>query len=1368
MVKTLNEVLDLKDDLESSSNDTVAEQTESSTSTTDLDDPQETIIKKSEVVLLVKSTSAEPSPQETEKMGRRSKASEQTLVTHSSDSIGSRGYKFGLNNHFITMPDVKEQQDMKQLGTYNPATGDKLEEVARNGVSIGRDSQQGEVKVATVSAKTKESVGKYLESIRLAASTESSKEHAEGEHGAEDDDRCDLSVLVPSSAGALSSLSSLESCEPLKTFHHQEGHYQGRHPDRHDQPSDHNHSYTHQATLVTSSRHLVRGAPQLSPAHHHSRRHNMVNRTTKSRLPDSPITKRESLLPTSGSFYHDRMQGHSSVGGQQRLLDTVDESRYPFMTANGNQYMGDNLVLSRQTGATSASGRAANNANSELHWIEAKKQKELLAGGHDEDCASNSVLIKFSSIMYATFLVVLGCILHCSELRQQSKNSSDHIYTIVVALVGIIWLLFLQIDLQRYKKYASKFILIESIFSDQIKLQRQQQFKPHQDHPDGRPVFMGSGSVDPTARSTSSSSASLVNLDRLSMSTEMIFKKTAYKIFEEQQKHKLQLASGNHHQSYNQNFGDNHSHQIITSELSPRQRKRCLKNGAAGLRGHPNNLMRPAYKFLHGKMGANFYLKCGMAAFCFGSVIHEGLRFGQQLYFFATSNENCRDFAALMAHLVTPLYSFYQLFMMFKYSNLVINRHKILARFGLMHIIGTCVTFWIRTILEEAFEDFVHKMDYFKTQSKPVNLDASSMFTNRALLAAPTNADQQTSLANLLLGSLWPSETSVPFSLTNATTTVAPHGQPQQTDASLAHSALLALMSSPISATISPQLARHLPDSYACAQNTLLTTKSMNALPYLYPFTIEYNLLIAATFLSLYFNIGKVGHLSGGCSLPGQNNVGQSGVGSPMQAQRRLGTKVASKRHRTSSSGSSSSSSGASVINKRPDKATGWPSEASFVSGDQQSGAGSEHSSTAPVLGQPARFDALRFISGREPRPLADSAMGAGPRRREHEHEHEHEHELDKNPMGEYKSNFVVNADCHSANKGLFCGFFVLLVTLVTIVIFFVTINKPSHVQLGIKINLIQEVTLSSLILVVTLAAFRQIVRLNRSASLKDKISTDDVLMLIPLPFFFIHSLLSFRAETAALYSSTSMLSGPAPPQSAQAPPTSTGGRSPATGPPASSSSTGASSGDSANNPTTLAHQRSAQERGSDDGRLTNGPAELVQSRLNQLLLSLPSGQVPTRSWAHNGTNTNTGRQTVSGNEQRGTSRDQTQTTADKVDPFKLVTVALNLGVMVEVLVQTNFIIDGLRRCSDSRYLRFKKPGRELITFAILLNITYWIVATFETKSVEQYKTGIEYYGPLPYMFISHTTLPVMLFYRYHSSVCLAEIWNRAYKPSKR
>lgn len=264
------------------------------------------------------------------------------------------------------------------------------------------------------------------------------------------------------------------------------------------------------------------------------------------------------------------------------------------------------------------------------------------------------LLVRFSSIMYATFLVILGCILHCSELRQKSKNSSDHIYTIIVALIGIGWLMFLQGDLQRYKRYASKYILIESIFNDHKQKMRE---------------MSQTGATESAAtRSTSSSSASLVN-DRMSMNTEVIFKKTAYKMY---QRRAAALNGQLHPSGSVGKFTPSSYMQDLPFHKSASSRYSATTNNMKEDKEESlesEEHLVPAYKFLHGKMGANFYLKCGMAAFCFGHVIHEGLRFGQQLYFFGTGNVHCRDLAALFAHLITPLYSFYQLFMMFKYSN---------------------------------------------------------------------------------------------------------------------------------------------------------------------------------------------------------------------------------------------------------------------------------------------------------------------------------------------------------------------------------------------------------------------------------------------------------------------------------------------------------------------------------------------------------------------------------------------------------------------------------------------------------------------------------------------------------------------------
>lgn len=100
---------------------------------------------------------------------------------------------------------------------------------------------------------------------------------------------------------------------------------------------------------------------------------------------------------------------------------------------------------------------------------------------------------------------------------------------------------------------------------------------------------------------------------------------------------------------------------------------------------------------------------------------------------------------------------------------------------------------------------------------------------------------------------------------------------------------------------------------------------------------------------------------------------------------------------------------------------------------------------------------------------------------------------------------------------------------------------------------------------------------------------------------------------------------------------------------------------------------------------------------------------------------------------------------------------------VVQVIVQTPFIIDGLRRCSNSVELQESKPGRELITFLIICNIALWIIETLEIKSYETNGDRIRFYGHPLWTFLSHATLPLTLFYRFHSSACLVDIWKSAY-----
>lgn len=98
--------------------------------------------------------------------------------------------------------------------------------------------------------------------------------------------------------------------------------------------------------------------------------------------------------------------------------------------------------------------------------------------------------------------------------------------------------------------------------------------------------------------------------------------------------------------------------------------------------------------------------------------------------------------------------------------------------------------------------------------------------------------------------------------------------------------------------------------------------------------------------------------------------------------------------------------------------------------------------------------------------------------------------------------------------------------------------------------------------------------------------------------------------------------------------------------------------------------------------------------------------------------------------------------------------------------MQTPMIIDGLRRSSNSRQLRREKPGRELLTFLIVTNVAVWITMTFEVKSHTLQDDRDKFYGQELWTIIGHMCVPLMMFYRFHSSVCLVDIWKYAYEPA--
>ncbi|XP_065077097.1 proton channel OtopLc-like [Ochlerotatus camptorhynchus] len=104
---------------------------------------------------------------------------------------------------------------------------------------------------------------------------------------------------------------------------------------------------------------------------------------------------------------------------------------------------------------------------------------------------------------------------------------------------------------------------------------------------------------------------------------------------------------------------------------------------------------------------------------------------------------------------------------------------------------------------------------------------------------------------------------------------------------------------------------------------------------------------------------------------------------------------------------------------------------------------------------------------------------------------------------------------------------------------------------------------------------------------------------------------------------------------------------------------------------------------------------------------------------------------------------------------------------LLQILIQTPWIIDTLRRCSNTPELRKRKPGKELVTFLTIANVSLWIYYTFSVKTGDFGDERYEFYGYVLWSILNHLSLPLIMFYRFHASVCLVDIWQHSYEPGE-
>lgn len=104
------------------------------------------------------------------------------------------------------------------------------------------------------------------------------------------------------------------------------------------------------------------------------------------------------------------------------------------------------------------------------------------------------------------------------------------------------------------------------------------------------------------------------------------------------------------------------------------------------------------------------------------------------------------------------------------------------------------------------------------------------------------------------------------------------------------------------------------------------------------------------------------------------------------------------------------------------------------------------------------------------------------------------------------------------------------------------------------------------------------------------------------------------------------------------------------------------------------------------------------------------------------------------------------------------------LASIVQTACQTMFILDASRRSAGTADQMRKKPGREIVTFLLVTNLAMWAISTLEKSRAESHPIQLNFYGLWAWTIITHVSMPLAIFYRFHSTVCLCEIWKRAYK----
>ncbi|KAJ8724915.1 hypothetical protein PYW07_015873 [Mythimna separata] len=244
----------------------------------------------------------------------------------------------------------------------------------------------------------------------------------------------------------------------------------------------------------------------------------------------------------------------------------------------------------------------------------------------------------------------------------------------------------------------------------------------------------------------------------------------------------------------------------------------------------------------------SFFLRIGAIAFGLGTMIYNGLEFGT--FFELPLESPCYLILKGVNPVLQMVFTFMQMYFIFMNSRLNIHRFKVIARFGLMHVVATNICVWIRTLVLESLKEIT---DYHVKNPNGYSGEGvlgkvirkhTLRHSGKVFGAASTAA---TSIASTVLTT---AKTTGEQLMNVVTSTAVPNTTPTtMPNSSEIFESFDVLNPAALIANID--------NTTVCGRNPIMGTIVTDSAPYLYPFIIEYSLIGAAVIYVMWKHIGR-------------------------------------------------------------------------------------------------------------------------------------------------------------------------------------------------------------------------------------------------------------------------------------------------------------------------------------------------------------------------------------------------------------------------------------------------------------------------------------------------------------------------------